>query len=129
MPDFSCQNRKSAASEKCPTSPTKKQRSEASVSTNVFHDIFGEDSATAGAETLMKHVDREVWNIKSKFGALGVRVKYRMKGEQEYHQKVFSMSGAISEDRLDARFNILSNFCQIERALKKWMCNLHHLSL
>lgn len=128
-PTSPVKKRKGAASEKCPTSPTKKRKSEASVGSHVFHDIFGEDAATAGAETLMKHVDREVWKIKSEFGALSVRVKYRMKGEQEYNQKVFSMFGAISEDRLDARFNMLSNFCQIERALKKWMCNLHHLSL
>ena len=69
--------RKSAASEKWPTSLTKKQKSEASVGSHVFDDIFGEDAATAGAETLMKHDDSEVWNIKSKFAACSRRIGNR----------------------------------------------------
>jgi hypothetical protein len=92
MHDFSSQNRKSAASEKCPTSPTKNRKSEASVSTHVFHDIFGEDSATAGAATLMKHVDREVWNIKSKFAAHGGGISQHVPSWVEPTLQVFEDS-------------------------------------
>jgi hypothetical protein len=82
--------------------------------------LFGEKEVQASTYTLMKHVDRRVFDMREAIDASTIQVGIRTDstGTCEWHS--VSLSGAVSGDRIDARFNILSNFCQLERLLKVW---------
>ena len=68
----------------------------------------------------MKHVDRSVFDMREAIDASTIQVGIRTDSTGTYEWHSVSLSGTVSDDQIDARFNILSNFCQLERLLKVW---------
>ena len=85
-----------------------------------FPDLFGEKEVRASTYTLMKHVDRSVFDMREAIDVSTVQVGIRTDSAEAYTWHSVSLCGAVSEDQIDGRFNVLSNFCQLERLLKVW---------
>ena len=82
--------------------------------------MFGEKEVQASTYTLMKHVDRMVFGMREAINASRIQVGIRADSTRTYERHTISLSGTVSDDQIDARFNMLSNFCQLEKLLKVW---------
>ena len=87
-------------------------------------DLFEEDVDFASCNSLMKSVDGELNGMRSEVDKIRLKVQYSLDDEGPYSHLDVSLQGVISSDPIDARFCMLSFFCQIERLIKVWMPKL-----
>eukprot|EP00435_Cladocopium_sp_Y103_P006675 s607_g2.t1 len=81
------------------------------------------NEVAAGAETLMKFVDRIeiVFNHCAALQNAILAVGHSAEEEIQLSWTEISMEGAVSDDPLDARFSLLANFCQLEKLIREWL--------
>ena len=104
----------SSASAKCGAGPREQEA-------HAYQDPCGFESEEVSAETLMKFVDRIVYDSRAKIHSSVLQVGIGWEEDTALTWHDVPLADVIPDDPLDHRFALLANFCQIEKLIKIWL--------